>query len=137
MTILHCSANARKKFKIADSQSPPENQVKCSNLSHSNILIKWVANLGNFPADSGTGTPWIDIKLFELNFERFDVKSTFLMQMSHAKLEITKTKEEQVWNVLEMHLTMISSSLLINDKMVVYPWEKSDSFLSFSQSVIP
>ena len=59
------------------------------------------------------------------------------MQMSHAKLEITKTKEEQVWNDLEMHLTMISSSLLINDKMVVYPWEKSDSFLSFSQSVIP
>ena len=32
-------------------------------------LIKWKVNLGNFPADSETGTPCIDIKTFELNFQ--------------------------------------------------------------------
>ena len=28
ITILHCSANMRKKIKMADSQSPPEDQLK-------------------------------------------------------------------------------------------------------------
>ena len=28
MTIFHCSANLRKKIKIADSQSLPDNQLK-------------------------------------------------------------------------------------------------------------
>ena len=38
--------------------------------------------------------------------------------MSHAKLEITKRKhEEQVWNVLEMHLMMESRSW----------WDKSEN----------
>ena len=78
-------------------------------------------NLGNFPADFETETPCIDMETFELNFqlnfERFDVNFTFFMQMSHAKLEITKTKQEQVWNVLEMHLTMTSRSLWISRKI--------------------
>ena len=44
------------------------------------------------------------------------------MQVSHAKLEIAKTKhQEQVWNGLEMHLMMTYTSLWINDKMAVYP----------------
>ena len=34
------------------------------------------------------------------------------MQMSHAKLEITKTKhQEQIWNVLEMHFVMTSGKV--------------------------
>ena len=32
-------------------------------------------------------------------------------QMSHTILEITKAKQEQVWNGLEMHLMMTSRSL--------------------------
>ena len=55
------------------------------------------------------------------------------MQMSHTKLEITKTKhQEQAWNVLEMHLMMTSRSLWISDSL----W-KSGSVLSFPQPVIP
>ena len=65
-------------------------------------------NLRNFPFDSEIGTPCIDIKTFELNFqlnfqlyfERFDVNFPFFTQMSHAKLEVTKTKhQEQVFNL--------------------------------------
>ena len=68
-------------------------------------------NLGDFPPDSEIGTPFIDIKTFELNvqltlllnFERFDINFTFFIQMSYAKLEIAETKhQELVWNVLEM-----------------------------------
>ena len=36
MAILYCSANMRKNLKMADSQSPPKNQLKKrSRLSHS------------------------------------------------------------------------------------------------------
>ena len=67
-------------------------------------------NLGNFPANSETGTLCINIKTFELNFQinfklnfqRFDVNFTCLMQMNHAKFEVTKTKQKEIWNVLEM-----------------------------------
>ena len=60
-------------------------------------------NLGNFPANSETGTLCVDIKTFELNFQRFDVNFTCLMQMNHAKFEVTKTKhQKEIWNVLEM-----------------------------------
>ena len=93
---------------MADSQSPPENQLKRDVLVWvTSLLIKWKVNLGNFPADFEAGTPCIDIKTFELNFqlnfeldfERFDVNFTFFLQMSHVKLEITKTKhQEQIWN---------------------------------------
>ena len=39
------------------------------------------------------------------------------MQMSYAKLEITKTKHQgQIWNILEMHLMMTSRSLWISRK---------------------
>ena len=75
-------------------------------------------NLENFPSDSETGTPCIDIKTFELNFERFDVIFTFFMQTSHAKLKITKTKQKQVCNVLEMDLMMTSRSLWISRKII-------------------
>ena len=56
---------------MADSQSPPENQLKQHVLVWVNatLLIKWKVNLGNFPADFETGTPCIDIKSFELNFQ--------------------------------------------------------------------
>ena len=60
-------------------------------------------NLGNFPADSETGTPCTDIKIFELNFqinsllnfEHFYISFILLMQMSYAKLEITKRKHQE------------------------------------------
>ena len=42
------------------------------------------------------------------------------MQMSHTKLEITKAEhQEQVWDVLEMHLMMTSRSLWISKKIRV------------------
>ena len=68
MAILHCSANMRKNSKPADSQSPPENQLKRHVFVGSTVtlLIKWKVNLGNFPADSEIRTPCIDIKTFEL-----------------------------------------------------------------------
>ena len=71
MTILHCSANTRKKFEMAYSQSPPENLLKRHVLVWvtSTVLIKWKVNLKNFLSGSGTGTPCIDIKTFELNFQ--------------------------------------------------------------------
>ena len=48
MTILHYSANMKKKFQKADSQSPPENQLKryILILVTSALLIKWEVNLG-------------------------------------------------------------------------------------------
>ena len=122
-----------KKIQRAHSQSSQENQLKQLVLVWitATLLIKWKLNLRNLPVDSETGTPCIDIKTFELNFqlnfERFDVNFIFFMKMSHSKLEITKRKhQEQVWNVLEMHLMMTSRSLWI-----------TDSFLSFLQSVNP
>ena len=71
MTKLHGSSTIRKKFKMADSQSPAENQLKqyffvCVTQQN---LIKWKVNLGNFPDDFETGTPCIDINTFELNFQ--------------------------------------------------------------------
>ena len=42
------------------------------------------------------------------------------MQMSYAKLEITKTKQGQIWNILEMHLMMTSRSLWISRKKKEY-----------------
>ena len=61
-------------------------------------------NLGDFPPDSEIGTPFIDIKTFELNvqltlllnFERFDINFTFFMQMSYTKLEIADTKHQEL-----------------------------------------
>ena len=70
MTVLHCSANMRKKLKMADSQSPPE--IDWKNVLVwviALLLIKWKVSLGNFPAGSETGSPCIDIKTFELNFQ--------------------------------------------------------------------
>ena len=60
----------RKKFKMADWQSPPENQLKRHVLVWvtAALLIKWKVNLGNFPANSETGTPqqthqrWINVE---------------------------------------------------------------------------
>ena len=70
MTMLHNSANLRKKFKMADSQSLPEYQLKQHVLIWvtATSLIKWKVIFGNFPAGSETGTPSIGIKKFELNF---------------------------------------------------------------------
>ena len=47
MIILHCSANMRKKFKMSDSQSPPENQLKRHVLVWvtATLLIRWKVNL--------------------------------------------------------------------------------------------
>ena len=102
---------------MADSQSPLENQLNQNGLVWvtATLLIKWKVKLVNFPAESETETPCIDIKTFELNFqlnfEHFDVNFTFFKQTDHTKLEITKTKyQEKVWNILEMHL-MTSRSL--------------------------
>ena len=60
-----------KKFKMADSQSSPENQQKRHVLVWvtATLLIKWKVNLRTFHADSETGTPCIDMKTFELNFQ--------------------------------------------------------------------
>ena len=79
---------------MADLQSLAENELKRNVLIWvtATLLIKWKVNLGNFPVDSETGTPCIDIKTFELNLqlnfyvnvERFDVNFTFFTQMSHA-----------------------------------------------------
>ena len=64
--------------------------------------------------------------------------------MSHAKLEIPKTKHQEcgtVWKCpLEMHLMMTSRSLRISRKIRIrlrIRIQQSDSFLSFPQSVIP
>ena len=102
---------------MADSQSPLENQLNQNGLVWvtATLLIKWKVKLVNFPAESETETPCIDIKTFELNFqlnfEHFDVNFTFVKQTDHTKFEITKTKyQEKVWNILEMHL-MTSRSL--------------------------
>ena len=80
-----------KKFKMTDFQSAPESQLKRHVLIwvRATLLIKWKVNLGNFPAESETGTPFIDIEAFKLNlqlsfllnFKRFDVSFTFFMQM--------------------------------------------------------
>ena len=70
MTILLCSPNMRKKYKMADSQSPTENQLKQHVLIWvtATLWIKWKVNLENFLVDSETGTRCIYIKTFELNF---------------------------------------------------------------------
>ena len=60
----------RKKFKMADWQSPPENQLKRHVLVWvtAALLIKWKVNLGTFPTNSETGTPqqthqlWINVE---------------------------------------------------------------------------
>ena len=136
-TTLHICKYAvqvwEKKFKMADSQSQPENKLKRHVLVWVKValLINRKVNLGNFPADSDTRPPCINIKTFELNFqsnfqlnfERFDVNFTFFMLMSHAKLETTKTKhQEQVWNILEMHPMMTSRSLWISRRLRIVPW---------------
>ena len=129
-SVLHCSANMRKKFKITDSQRQPENQLKQHVLvwATATLLIRWKLNSVNLSANSETGTPCIDIKTFELNFqlnsslnfEIFDVNLKFFMPMSHGKSEITKTKhEEQVWNVMEMYLMMTCRSLWISRKIKI------------------
>ena len=59
-----------KKFKMADWQSPPENQLKRHVLVWvtAALLIKWKVNLGNFPTNSETGPPqqthqlWINVE---------------------------------------------------------------------------
>ena len=55
-----------KKFKMADSQSPPGYELKLLVLVWvtAALLIKWEVNLGNFSTGSETGTPCIDIKTF-------------------------------------------------------------------------
>ena len=68
------------------------------------------------------------------------------MQMSHAKLEITKAKnQEHVCNVLEMHLMMTSRSLLnmayfsclwfssILFHMTTGSWNKSQKYEKFEK----
>ena len=59
-----------KKLKMADLQSPPENQLKrhAPVWVTATLLIKWKVNLGNFRVGSETGTPWIDIKILEQIF---------------------------------------------------------------------
>ena len=58
------------KFKMADLQILPENQLKphVLVLVTAVLSIKWKVNLGNFSGDPETGTPSISIKTFELNF---------------------------------------------------------------------
>ena len=60
-----------KIFKMGDSQSPPENQLKRHVLVWvtATLSIKWKVNLGNLPADSEAGTLCIGIQTFKLNFQ--------------------------------------------------------------------
>ena len=79
---------------------------------------------------------------FQLNFERFDAIFTCFMQTSHAKLKITKTKQKQVCNVLEMDLMMTSRSLWISRKIIRLKrqrlgWMCIMVTRNFPQSVIP
>ena len=86
------------------------------------------------------GSPCIDIRTFELvfqfnfelNFEHFDINFTFFMQMSHTKLEITKNKIYTT-SIESFGNASHSDIQKIMDKCSLW---KSDSFLSFPQSVI-
>ena len=126
MTIFHCSANLRKKIKIADSQSLPDNQLKQLFLAWTmaTLLIKWKEDLGSFSAASETGTSCIDIKTFELNFQlNFVIKfRTFWCQFhihyANESREIRNHRNKT--NILEMHLMMTSGSLWISLKIRIW-----------------
>ena len=66
------------------------------------LLIKWKVNLRNFPANSETGTPCIDIKTFELTFQLHKLSNRTWAKHRGEVLEIEKVEPKKPDQILHI-----------------------------------